>query len=148
MPQYKDKKENVDFDLGILLYPALMAADIMINDPDVIIIGRDQVPHIELCNDISKRFSGKNYKYEFGDLDKVMSLINPDKKMSKSLGEAHVLHLFEEDYHKKLIKANSNEVGLINLKNIAIKLNVNPDDFVGNYDLKIAMIDRMKQLFS
>lgn len=70
MPQYKDKKSEVEFDLGLLLYPVLMAADIMMNEPDVVIVGRDQVAHLELCNDISKRFNGKEYKYEFGDVDK------------------------------------------------------------------------------
>ena len=84
MPQYKDKKDDVEFDLGLLLYPVLMAADIIINYPDVVIVGKDQVAHLDLCNDISKRFNGKYYKYELGDVDKIMSLIDPTKKMSKS----------------------------------------------------------------
>ena len=39
MPQFKDKREKVDYDLGLLLYPVLMAADIIINDPDVVLVG-------------------------------------------------------------------------------------------------------------
>ena len=124
MPQYKDKKDSIGFDLGLLLYPVLMTADIMINDPDIVLIGKDQVAHIELCNDISKRLDGKEYKYEFGDVDKIMSLQDPEKKMSKSLGDRHVLNLFDEDYEKKIKKANANELGLKNLKIILVIIKI------------------------
>lgn len=148
MPQYKDKKDSVEFDLGLLLYPVLMTADIMMNDPDIIIIGRDQVAHIELCNDISKRVGGREYKYEFGDIDKVMSLQDPEKKMSKSLGEKHVLNLFDEDYEKKIKKANANELGLKNLKIIATGIGVDVEKYTMNIDLKMAMIEKMNKLFN
>ncbi len=148
MPQYKDKKESVKFDMGILLYPVLMVADIIINDPDIVIVGKDQVPHLELCNDISKRVGGREYAYEFGDVDKIMSLSDPTKKMSKSLGENHVLYLFDEDYEKKLKKANANEEGLANLKKIAIGIGLNVEDYSMNIDLKIAIADKMKELFN
>lgn len=148
MPQYKDKKDDAEFDLGLLLYPVLMTADIMINDPDIVLIGRDQVAHIELCNDISKRIGGKEYKYEFGDIDKVMSLHDPDKKMSKSLGEKHVLNLFDDDYEKKIKKANANELGLKNLKTIAKGIGVDVERYTLNIDLKIAMIEKMNELFN
>lgn len=148
MPQYKDKKESVEFDLGLLLYPVLMTADIMINNPDVIIVGRDQVAHIELCNDISRRLGGKEFKYEFGDVDKIMSLVDPEKKMSKSLGDRHVLHIFDENYEKKIKRANSNEIGLENLRKIAIGLGLNPGDYKLNIDLKMALIDKMSKLFN
>jgi len=147
MPQYKDKKENVEYDLGLLLYPVLMTADIIINDPDVIIIGKDQKPHLDLCNDISKKYNGKYYNYEFGDVDKVMSLIDPTKKMSKSLGEKHVLYLFDEDYYQKLKKATANEDGLNNLYIIAKALGID-NKFEMNSELKNAIADRMKEIFS
>src|SRR5208283_2336178 len=119
MPQYKDKKDSVEYDLGILLYPVLMAADIIINDPDVVLVGRDQVAHLELTNDIAKRVGvSKRFNYELGDVEKVMSLIDPSIKMSKSSGEAHVLYLFDEDYEIKLKKANTNQEGLENLQKI------------------------------
>lgn len=148
MPQYKDKKDSVEFDLGLLLYPVLMTADIMMNDPDIVIIGRDQVAHIELCNDISKRIGGREYRYEFGDIDKVMSLQDPEKKMSKSLGEKHVLNLFDEDYEKKIKKANANELGLKNLKIIATGIGVDVEKYNMNIDLKMAMIEKMNKLFN
>lgn len=147
MPQYKDKKEEVQFDMGLLLYPVLMAADIIINDPDVVIVGKDQVAHIDLCNDISKRVGGKYYKYEFGDVDKVMSLQDPSKKMSKSAGEKHVLYLFDEDYATKLKKANTNEEGLKNLQVIATNLGLNCEKFSLNLELKEAIAEKMKKIF-
>lgn len=132
MPQYKDKKESVQYDLGLLLYPVLMAADIIINDPDVIIIGRDQVPHIELANDIAKRYGvTKHYEYQFGDVEKVMSLKDPTKKMSKSLGDAHVLHLFNEDYLGKLMGASSTPEGFENLSVIAAFFGLDGGMYIG-----------------
>lgn len=148
MPQYKDKKENVKFDMGLLLYPVLMAADIMMNDPDVVIVGRDQVAHIDLCNDIAKRVGGKEYAYEFGHVDKVMSLQDPTKKMSKSLGEKHVLYLFDEDYEKKVRKANMNEEGVKNIHLIANHLGIDIDKCQTNLQLKEEISRRMFELFS
>jgi tryptophanyl-tRNA synthetase len=147
MPQFKDKKENVEFDLGLLLYPVLMSADIVINDPDVVIVGKDQTPHLDLCNDISKRMGGKYYKYDFGHLDKVMSLSDPTKKMSKSLGEKHVLYLFDEDYEGKLKRATCDEAGLTNLRNIASHIGVNYYDGQMNSELKTKIAEKMKELF-
>lgn len=146
MPQYKDKKDLVDFDMGLLLYPVLMAADIIINDPDVIIIGKDQVAHIELTNDISKRIGvNKNFKYEFGDEDKIMSLVNPLRKMSKSDGESSILYLFDEDYEMKLRKANSNKEGIENLKKIGNYFKIELSDSTLEYKIKIAI--EMKKFF-
>lgn len=147
MPQYKDKKDDVKFDMGLLLYPVLMAADIMMNDPDVIIVGKDQVAHIDLCNDISKRVGGKYYKYEFGDVDKIMSLIDPSKKMSKSAGEKHVLYLFDEDYFSKLKKANMNEDGLKNIQLIAKYLGVDYEKIDSNLKLKEEISRKMIDKF-
>ncbi len=140
MPQYKDKKESVDFDMGILLYPVLMAADIIINDPDVVLVGRDQVPHMELTNDIAKRIGvNKRFEYELGDIDKVMSLIDPTMKMSKSSGEAHVLYLFDEDYGNKLKRANMNGEGLINIQKIGDFFGIERNDMNSIYKENIAI---------
>ena len=146
MPQYKDKKDSVQYDLGLLLYPVLMTADVIINDPDIVIIGRDQVAHLELCNDIAKRHNGKYYNYELGDVEKVMSLVDPSKKMSKSLGEKHVLYLYEDDYFAKLKKANTTDEGANNLKLIASSLGIK-QEFAMNVDLKTAIANKMTQIF-
>ncbi len=140
MPQYKDKKDKVDYDLGLLLYPVLMAADIIMNDPDVIIIGKDQIAHVELTNDIAKRVGvTKHFEYEMGDIDKVMSLMDPTIKMSKSSGESHVLYLFDEDYTKKLKKANMNEAGFNNIKAIADFFGVSFNGMNSDYKRDIAL---------
>lgn len=148
MPQYKDKKDDVEYDMGLMLYPVLMTADIILNDPDVVIIGKDQVPHLELCNDIAKRVGGREYKYEFGHVDKIMSLMDPDKKMSKSLGEKHVLYLFDEDYLGKLKKANMNEAGLQNIRLIAENLGLDYAKFSLNLQLKEEVARRMGEFFN
>lgn len=149
MPQYKDKKESLDFDMGVLLYPVLMTADIIINNPDVVIIGRDQVPHLDLCNDIAKRVGVEKYfNYEFGDVDKIMSLSDPSKKMSKSSGEKGVLYLFDEDYISKLKPANSNEEGIENLKKIANNIGIDISKITMNLELKIAIAEKMNKIFA
>lgn len=147
MPQYKEKKESVNFDLGLLLYPVLMTADIIMNDPDVVIVGKDQIAHLELCNDIAKRVGAREYAYELGDVDKVMSLMDPEKKMSKSIGEKNVLYLFDEDYMGKLKKANMNEEGLKNIQLIASNLGLNCQEYSLNLELKEAVARRMNELF-
>ena len=148
MPQYKDKKESLDFDMGVLLYPVLMTADIIINNPDVI-IGRDQVPHLDLCNDIAKRVGVEKYfNYEFGDVDKIMSLSDPSKKMSKSSGEKGVLYLFDEDYISKLKPANSNKEGIENLKKIANNIGIDISKITMNLELKIAIAEKMNKIFA
>jgi tryptophanyl-tRNA synthetase len=148
MPQYKEKKDNVEYDLGLMLYPVLMAADIIMNDPDIVIVGKDQVAHLELCNDIAKRVGGREYGYEFGHVEKIMSLMDPTKKMSKSLGEKHVLYLFDEDYFGKLKKANMNEEGLKNIQLIAMNLGLDYEKFSLNLQLKEEVARIMGELFS
>lgn len=145
MPQYKDKKNTVEFDLGLLLYPVLMAADIIINDPDVVLIGLDQVPHLELTNDICKRVGiKKKFTYELGDVEKLGSLIEPKMKMSKSLGDKHVLYIFDEDYNKKLRGANMNEEGFANIKLIGDFFNVKFEGSNEKYKNDIANAMKIK----
>ena len=93
MTQYKDKKEKQvqGVSAGLLTYPSLMAADILLYDADVVPVGIDQKQHLELTRDLANRF---NQKYgetfvipepfipEAGA--KIMSLTDPTKKMSKS----------------------------------------------------------------
>lgn len=146
MPQYKDKKGSVEYDMDLLLYPVLMVADIIMNDADVIIIGKDQVPHIELANEIAKRVGvNKRFEYEFGAVEKVASLINPDIKMSKSAGEKHVLYLFDEDYESKVKGANMNDAGSANMRLIGDFLGV--EQVESNYDYKMGIAAAMRGKF-
>ncbi len=93
MTQFKDKQAKGETNLsgGLYTYPSLMAADILIYDPDFVPVGEDQKQHVELCRDIAIRMNNR-----YGELFKVpeplipkvgariMSLTDPDKKMSKS----------------------------------------------------------------
>lgn len=92
MTQFKDKsagKEAVS--AGLLTYPPLMAADILLYNADLVPVGEDQKQHIELTRDLAERFNRK-YKNIFTIPDiqlpkvgaRIMSLQDPSKKMSKS----------------------------------------------------------------
>ncbi|MBR6573015.1 MAG: tryptophan--tRNA ligase [Clostridia bacterium] len=93
MTQFKDKsaKHADNVNVGLFAYPALMAADILLYNPDFVPVGADQKQHLEITRDIANRFNGI-----YGDVFKipepfiaktgarVMSLQDPTKKMSKS----------------------------------------------------------------
>lgn len=93
MTQFKDKSaKNADnINAGLFTYPALMAADILLYQTDLVPVGEDQKQHVEICRDIAVRFNGV-----YGDVFKmpepyipkvgarIMSLTSPENKMSKS----------------------------------------------------------------
>lgn len=93
MTQFKDKsaKHADNINAGLYTYPILMAADILLYQADVVPVGKDQLQHLEITRDIAQRFNGihgdvftipEAYMGKIGA--KVMSLQDPDKKMSKS----------------------------------------------------------------
>ncbi len=93
MTQFKDKSaKNADnINAGLFTYPVLMASDILLYQADLVPVGQDQKQHIELARDIANRFNGiysdtftipEGYIPQTGM--KIMSLAEPDKKMSKS----------------------------------------------------------------
>lgn len=93
MTQFKDKsKKNEDnINAGLFTYPVLMAADILLYQADVVPVGEDQRQHLEIARDIAQRFNSINsdtFKVPEPYIPKVgariMSLQEPDKKMSKS----------------------------------------------------------------
>ena len=91
MTQFKEKSDRVGQNLGLLAYPVLMAADILIHRVNAVPVGDDQTQHLELTRDLVVRFNGR-----FGELfplperitpeigARVMSLQDPTVKMSKS----------------------------------------------------------------
>ncbi|MEK3805659.1 tryptophan--tRNA ligase [Metabacillus sp. SLBN-84] len=92
MTQFKDKsagKEAVS--AGLLTYPPLMAADILLYKTDLVPVGEDQKQHLELTRDLAERFN-KKYNDIFTVPEvripkigaRIMSLADPTKKMSKS----------------------------------------------------------------
>ena len=115
MTQFKDKSakhaENVNG--GLFSYPSLMAADILLYQPDLVPVGHDQKQHCELTRDVAQRFNGI-----YGDVFKVpepyipekgariMSLNAPESKMSKSLPEGCVFLMERpEDIQRKFKRA-------------------------------------------
>ena len=93
MTQFKDKSaKNADnINAGLFTYPALMAADILLYQADLVPVGGDQKQHVEICRDIATRFNGlygDTFKLPDPYIPKVgariMSLTTPTSKMSKS----------------------------------------------------------------
>lgn len=93
MTQFKDKSDGKSerASVGLFTYPVLMAADILLYQTDLVPVGQDQKQHLELSRDLAERFNR-----DFGETflvpepfipkagAKIMSLKDPDKKMSKS----------------------------------------------------------------
>lgn len=93
MTQFKDKsiKNAQNINAGLFTYPALMAADILLYQTDLVPVGIDQKQHLELARDVAMRFN-QIYSDTFTvpegyiakDTMKIMSLAEPTAKMSKS----------------------------------------------------------------
>ncbi|HLQ98005.1 MAG TPA: tryptophan--tRNA ligase [Candidatus Dormibacteraeota bacterium] len=92
MTQFKDKSDGRDaVSSALFTYPALMAADILLYQTDIVPVGDDQTQHLELTRDVAERFNNR-----FGETftipeiripevgARIMSLQDPTKKMSKS----------------------------------------------------------------
>jgi len=120
MTQYKEKtkKFKEKAGAGILNYPILMAADILLYKADAVPVGKDQKQHVELTRTIARRFNkvfGETFIEPEEKLPKtgakIMALNNPEKKMSKSDPES-CLYLFDEpDAIKKKIMSAITDTG-------------------------------------
>ena len=125
MTQFKDKsaKNSENINGGLFTYPALMAADILLYQPDYVPVGEDQKQHVELCRNIVQRFNGI-----YGDVFKmpepyipkvgarVMSLSDPGAKMSKSDKDPNgSIYLMEkpEDILRKFKRAVTDSDGVV-----------------------------------
>ena len=119
MTQFKDKSlKNQNFSAGLLTYPVLMASDILIYDVDYVPVGQDQKQHVELTRNIAERVN-KKYKEEIFKIPtpliikngaKIMDLVDPTKKMSKSTENQNgVIYLLddEEVIRKKIMSAKT-----------------------------------------
>ena len=117
MTQFKDKsaKNAENINGGLFTYPALMAADILLYQPDYVPVGSDQKQHVELCRDVATRFNniyGDVFKIPEPYIPKigarVMSLVSPENKMSKSDKDPNgTVYLLDrpEDIMRKFKKA-------------------------------------------
>ena len=116
MTQYKDKsrKQETGVTVGLFTYPTLMAADILLYDPDFVPVGQDQKQHLELTRDIAQRINNR-----FNDIftvpeplisergAKIYSFTDPTSKMSKSDDnvKSRIELLDPENIIKKRIKS-------------------------------------------
>jgi tryptophanyl-tRNA synthetase len=125
MTQFKDKSDQLEegskksfVSAGLFTYPVLMAADILVYRADLVPVGKDQEQHLELSRNIAVRFNNQFGEYFpepaplFTEVPKLMSLADPTKKMSKSLGDKHYIGVFEsEDSIRKKVKTAVTDVG-------------------------------------
>ena len=106
MTQFKDKsaKHPDNVNGGLFTYPALMAADILIYNADLVPVGQDQTQHLELARNVAQRFNNaysptftlpEGYVTKEGA--KIMSLADPTHKMSKSDTNVNAFILLTDD---------------------------------------------------
>jgi tryptophanyl-tRNA synthetase len=114
MTQYKDfVARGHAANAGLFTYPILQAADILAYKAKFVPVGEDQLQHLELTNEIVRRFNNRfgqtfeSVRPLLSETPRVMSLLEPTKKMSKSLGENNIINLSDEPeiIEKKLARA-------------------------------------------
>ena len=120
MTQFKDKKQKhtENLNVGLLNYPILMASDILIYKATLVPVGDDQLQHLELTRELARRFNssfGETFPEPEAQLTKgarIMSLTNPDTKMSKSDAEKSYVTLDEDpDRIKSKLKKAVTDTG-------------------------------------
>lgn len=116
MTQFKDKRQKQEESLrgSLFTYPALMAADILLYDADIVPVGEDQKQHLELTRDLAMRFNHtygetfvvpKGYQPKTGA--KIKSLTDPTKKMDKSAENQKSYILLLDDLNQVANKIKS-----------------------------------------
>lgn len=158
MTQFKDKAQRTkEVEAGLLNYPILMAADILLYNASYVPVGEDQRQHIEFTRDLAQRFNSR-YSDTFVIPEimapkvgaRIMSLQDPEKKMSKSDPDpnSYVLILdSEKDTEKKIKRAVTDSLGLIKysdeqkgLKNLidiySVFTKKTPDEIVKEFEGK------------
>lgn len=132
MTQFKDKSSdnNTSVTMGLMNYPVLMAADILLYNARWVPVGEDQFQHLEIARDIAMRFNNKfgevlvvpettAKQQEFINRDsglRIRSLTDPTKKMSKSSSDDKSkinLNDTPEQARKKIMSATTDSVGEI-----------------------------------
>ena len=177
MTQFKDHvAKGKQVNVGLFDYPVLMAADILLYDTKYVPVGSDQVQHVEIARDIAIRFNNKigdTFVLPEAQLPKhgarIMGLLDPTKKMSKSeAGDTGTIMLEDdEDTIRKKIKRAvtdsdgviaydpANKPGVSNLLTIYATLkNVSIDDAVKHFEdcnygtLKTEVADAVVEVIS
>ncbi len=129
MTQYKDKsaRQAQNINTGLFDYPVLQAADILVYRGEAVPVGTDQIQHVELASDIARFFNRrfgeyfKSPKPLLTAAPKIMSLLEPEKKMSKSLGYDHCIFLSDSPEEiKRKIKRAVTDIGPVKIQNPAV----------------------------
>jgi len=114
----KGDDPDAGINMGLFTYPALMAADIILFDSDVVPVGRDQVQHIEMAQDIAQSVNA-NYKQQILKVpqavvqDAVAVVPGLDgRKMSKSYGNTVPLFAPEKTLRKTIMRVVTNSQGV------------------------------------
>jgi tryptophanyl-tRNA synthetase len=122
MTQFKEKSERQKerVSVGLFDYPALMAADILLYDTDLVPVGEDQKQHLEFTRDLAQRFNtmyGETFVLPDASIPKIgariMGLENPTKKMSKSEGgEGNTINLLDspDEIRSKIKRATTDSL--------------------------------------
>ena len=177
MTQFKDKSsKHANFTTGLFTYPVLMASDILLYDADLVPVGADQKQHLELTRDLAERFNkkyGNTFKIPEPYINKVgtkiMDLVNPTIKMSKSSDNPKgIIYLLDDVKvaRKKIMSATTdsemvikydpeNKPGISNLINIYVSLTNKTiesveEEFTGkNYgEFKRCVADEVEKLLT
>lgn len=128
MTQFKAKSAGQESILsGIMQYPVLMAADILIYQAAIVPVGDDQSQHLELTRDIAQRFNslyGDTFVVPETRLPavgaRIMGLDDPEKKMSKSaVGSGHAVSLLDppDVIRKKILRATTDSNPAVDFEN-------------------------------
>lgn len=159
MTQFKEKskKSEENLNAGLFTYPVLMAADILLYQADFVPVGDDQKQHLELARDLAIRFNNRYSDTfvvpeplikEFGA--RIMSLQNPQAKMSKSDQDVNAFILLQDSKDviaRKIKKAvtdskasvsySDDQLGVKNLINIySVLEGISVDEIVSRYENK------------
>jgi len=121
-PTFKDKvrlqPQNVN--AGLLTYPVLMAADILLQRATLVPVGKDQEQHLEIARDYAQRFNGRYgevfpepYAFNFGEALAKVPGLDGQGKMSKSENQMATLYLADDDetIRRKISKAKTDSGG-------------------------------------
>ena len=130
MTQYKAKVESQEnISDGLLQYPVLMAADILLYQADIVPVGDDQRQHLELTRDIAQRFNSlycETFVMPETKLPlvgaRIMGLDNPEQKMSKSMpGSWHAVSLLDapDVIRKKISLATTDSQAGVDFDNLS-----------------------------
>ncbi len=159
MTQFKEKskKSEENLNAGLFTYPVLMAADILLYQADFVPVGDDQKQHLELARDLAIRFNNRYSDTfvvpeplikEFGA--RIMSLQNPQAKMSKSDQDVNAFILLQDSKDviarkikkavtdsKASVRYSDDQLGVKNLINIySVLEGISVDEIVSRYENK------------